>query len=754
MVTLVALGPSSVSSQDSSAHQLAGAVIDSSGYKIVNAKVVLTSGSIHSTQLTNGKGEFSFADVAGDHASLNVSAPGFESRAITLHVGEGWLRLTLAVSPASERITVTANRTGTRVVETPTSVVILSASDTSSTAALATDDVLRQVPGFSLFRRTDSRTANPTAQGVSLRGLGASGASRALVLADGIPLNDPFGGWIYWDRVPRQEIASMEAASGGASHLYGSDALGGVINILRQPIHQDALSLEAAFGNEKTPDLLFVGSRQAGPWAASLAGQLFTTDGYVAIPADLRGAIDTPVDSEHGSGELQVSRTFSDQANLFVRGSLFGEARDNGTPLQTNNTTVRELALGGKWVADEIGAFDLRGYASRQNYDQTFSSVASDRNSETITRSQRVPAQRVGVALQWTKSFGAHQNFVAGVEEWNVHGQTNELGYFQGSLSSSSSTGGRENNWGAYGEDIIRVTPRLLLTFSGRVDHWQNFDAFSASRPLPPVTPLVYSPFADRSETFFSPRMAVLHKVTGHISLTASGYRSFRAPTLNELYRSFRVGSIFTEANSDLRAERLTGGEAGAIVTALGDRLLVRGNFFWSEITRPIANITINVTPSLITRQRQNLGRTRSRGVEFEVSGRITDSFSLSGGYELTDATVVNFPSDSALVGNDLPQVPKNQFTFQARYSRPFINASVQGRFVGDQYDDDQNTFLLRRFFVIDAMVSHSLHPGIEIFAAAENLLNQGYDVGLTPILTQGPPVLVRAGLRLQFGKR
>ena len=401
-----------------------------------------------------------------------------------------------------------------------------------------------------------------------------------------------------------------------------------------------------------------------------------------------------------------------------------------------------------------FGVFDVRGYVSRQNYYQIFSAIASDRNSETITRSQRVPAQRVGFALQWAKALGTRQNLVAGLEEWNVHGQTNELGYFQGNLSSMSSTGGRENNWGAYGEDILRVTPRLLVTLSGRVDHWQNFDAFSASRPVPPVTPVNYAPFANRSETFFSPRLAVLHKLTDHVSLTASGYRSFRAPTLNELYRSFRVGNIFTEANSDLRAERLTGGEAGTIVTGWNDRMMLRGNFFWSELTRPIANVTLSVTPSLITRQRQNLGRTRSRGVEFEMSARLSNSFIVSGGYELTDATVTRFPADPTLIGNSLPQVPRNQFTFQAGYARPLFNVNVQGRFVGEQYDDDQNMFLLRRFFVMDAIISRSLRPGFEIFAAAENLFNQHYDVGRTPVLTVGPPILARAGVRVQFGRK
>ena len=118
-------------------------------------------------------------------------------------------RMTLVASAAlaqSETITVTATRTETRIGDTPASVVVLSREALQTTAAATTDDALRQVPGFTLFRRSGSRTANPTTQGVSLRGIGASGASRALVIDDGIPLNDPFGGWIYWGRVPRSAI--------------------------------------------------------------------------------------------------------------------------------------------------------------------------------------------------------------------------------------------------------------------------------------------------------------------------------------------------------------------------------------------------------------------------------------------------------------------------------------------------------------------------------------------------------------------
>src|SRR5690242_13839088 len=159
----------------------------------------------------------------------------------------------LLAQTASETITVTATRTETRVADTPASVVVLSREALQASAAPTLDDALRQVAGFTLFRRTGSRVANPTAQGVSLRGVGASGASRALVLEDGIPLNDPFGGWVYWDRVPREAVGRLEVVRGGVSDLYGSQAMGGVINVLTRKATTSEFSLDTSYGNENTP---------------------------------------------------------------------------------------------------------------------------------------------------------------------------------------------------------------------------------------------------------------------------------------------------------------------------------------------------------------------------------------------------------------------------------------------------------------------------------------------------------------------
>jgi outer membrane receptor protein involved in Fe transport len=730
---------------------VSGVVKDSSGAAISGARVVLSSAGFQATQVTDSHGHFSFELVRGQEGTAQASAPGFETYRVQWTAGGGELEITLAPAGAAEEVTVTANRASTRVIDTPTSVVVLSPQDIAATAALTTDDKLRQVAGFSLFRRSDSRTANPTSQGVSLRGLGASGASRALVLADGFPLNDPFGGWVYWDRIPSAEIASMEAASGGASHLYGSDALGGAVNLQREPVNRNAFTLETSYGNEDTPEVSFLGSRTTRNWAGSISGELFRTDGYIDVPLSLRGSVDTPLNSEHATGEAAVERKFGQKASMFARGSLLGEERQNGTSLTPNRTTIRELDLGANWNSQSLGSFTFRSYISRQVFNQDFSAIAPDRNSETLTREQRVPAQQVGFSAQWTRNLGARQNLVAGAEEWNVHGESDEVGFSKGLLSSRLNAGGRENNWGAYGEDMISITRCTLLTLSGRVDRWLNFRAFSAKLPLSGPGGTV-TPFPDRSDSFFSPRLAVLQRVTRRLSLTGSAYRSFRAPTLNELYRSFRVGNIVTQANDQLLAERLSGAEAGAIVTGWDEHFLLRGNFFWSDITRPIANVTLSVTPTLITRQRRNLGRTRSRGVEVEADERLSRSITLSGSYEYTDATVTSFPSNPALVGLWIPQVPHQQFTVQARYVKPFLSVGVQGRYVGNQFDDDQNLLPLERYFELDAIISHSLRPGVEVFVAGGNLLNQQYQIGRTPVLTVGPPILARAGLRLDFG--
>jgi outer membrane receptor protein involved in Fe transport len=738
--------------------KLEGVITDETGAPIIGAEVTLSAGSFTAKQTTDVEGRFVFDAITLASGTLSVRAAGFAtvSRKWSAE-GKESLQLDLTLEPAriSEQVTVTATRTETRVSDTAASVLVLSSEDLSATAALTLDDALRQVAGFSLFRRSGSRTANPTSQGVSLRAVGASGASRAVVLDDGIPINDPFGGWVYWGRIPRESVGRIEVVRGGASNLYGTDALGGVINILPRETRDLTSSIELSYGNQQTPDLSFYMGGRVGQLGGSISAEAFHTDGYHIIEERDRGRVDTRAGAEHTTLDITLERLFSDRGRFFLNGLVFGESRENGTVLQQNRTHIRQGAIGADLQSRQAGAFVLRAYASTQVFDQDFTAVSADRNSEALTRSQRVPAQQIGFLTQWSRQSGSRQTLLAGLEGREVRGASDELAFVAGNLTSAIGAGGRERILGLFGQDTIRITDRWLVTASARLDRWRNFDALTTTKPLTSPAPSTVTEFRDRTETAFSPRLSVLHKLTENVSLLASGYRAFRAPTLNELYRAFRVGNVLTQANADLKAERLTGGEAGASVAGLGRRLNVRGTFFWSELTRPIANVTLSVTPALIIRQRQNLGRTRSRGLELEAEARVSDDIELSGGYLFADATVLEFPANTGLEGLLIPQVPRHQLTLQARYSNPRrLTAGLQARFVGKQFDDDRNDFELERYFTLDALVARRLTSGLEVFAAFENIFDERYSIGRTPVRTIGPPITARFGLRFRLGAR
>jgi len=742
--------------------QVKGIVHDPSGAVISGASVLIRSGSYGATTITDSHGHFVFPNAPSTSGTIEISGEGFRTARQSWTAGvAGAVSLEIVLQPASasEQVTVSAARTEVRLTETPGSTVLLSARDVSATPALRVDDVLRQVPGFSLFRRSDSRTANASNQGVSLRGMGGTAASRALVLEDGLPLVDAFGGWVYWDRVPRASLSNVEVFRGGASNLYGSDALGGVVQFITRQPETPAFALETSYGSERTPDLSFWTGTRAGKWDLSLASEMFRTDGYIVVPTWQRGSVDTPANSEDATAELTIGHQLGRKGRVFARGSFYTEFRHNGTPIQTNDTRMGEGALGLDRQFGSADSLTVRAYGQVQGYDQRFSSVAANRNSESLTDLQYVPEQVVGGAAQWTHVLGKHQTLIGGMDLMEVMGASDEQLYSSGTHTRNNASGGRQRILGWFGEDLARINNWTII-LAGRLDDWNNFNASSICTPVSGTCPSPSVLYPSRSDFAFSPRLSVLRSLSHNVSVTGSMYRAFRAPTLNELYRSFRLANVLTLNNPFLNAERLTGAEAGVNVTALDHKLDLRGTFFWSDIVDPVENVTTNPTSSPVMRQKENLGRIRSRGVELDGVVHVSRDIQVSAGYEFTGATVVNYtvPQGAvSLLGKNVAQVPRNVYTWEARYWNPSrIMLSMQGRFVSNQFDDDQNLYPLCRFYTMDIQIGRNVARNLEVFAAAENLLDQRYNVANTPVsggslFNIGPPILYRIGLRLSF---
>jgi len=732
--------------------EVRGTVKDGTGAVIARAQVLLRADGQEFRRVTQPDGTFTFTGVTAASGSVIVSAPGFATSTTAWQAGQNELAITLTLETVQQSLDVTSTRTsilptGVDDVEAQPDAVVVRSTQLQEWGSLATDDKLRQVPGFSLLRRSGSQTANPTSQGVSLRGLGANGASRALVLADGIPLNDPFGSWIYWARVPQASLDQVQVVPGGVSALYGNDALSGVVNLETRSSMQTDAFVQGSYGNENAPWGSGWGTLRLGQWALTGSGEGFRTDGYIAVPQSVRGTVDTPVASQYGTGDVRVERLFTDRGRIFLNGSLYGEDRENGTPLQVNNTTIRQLAFGTDYDSKAAGLFTLRLYGGTENYYQTFSSIAANRNSESLTNVQRVPSQQMGLIAQWSKHIASHLTMLAGLDGLYVQGFSNEISYSGGKPTANLSNGGTQESLGVFAEGIVPITPKWSVTFSGREDLWSNFNA-SSSR-IPTKGKPTYIAYPDRGQNAFSPRLTTSYRAGEHTVLYASAYRSFRAPTLNELYRSFRVGNVQTLANPYLRAEHFTGGEGGVRATMLQDRLTLYGVGFWGFVTDPVANVTLSTTPQLITRMRENLGRIHSPGLQTGINYNVTNRIWLSCAYQFIDSTVTAYPGNPALVGNQVPLVPQNEFVFQGTWAAPQrIFVAIQGRTASNEFDDDQNLLPLGAYFVLSATVSRPLPKGFDVFFQGENLTNSQYDIGRTPVVTVGQPILARFGVR------
>ena len=704
-------------------------VQDGSGHGIDDARLeVLGESSLVAT--TNDSGCASLVVIAGE--KIQVTRSGFGS--VVEAVGNAaQLRVVMRLVAAPQVVDVTAARTPLALDASASSVRMMTGERMREAPGFTLDDRLRQVAGFQLFRRTSSWVANPTTQGTSLRGLGSTAASRTLVLSDQVPLNDPYGGWVHWNEIPQLAVRDVELMRGGASDLYGSSAIGGVIDVVPVAPKRWDYAADVSGANEGTSSLSGLLAGGDGRWSGLAATTLFRTDGYILIAPAFRGPVDVASNVHSQSGRVELRRGLGTDGDVFVLGNLLNEARSNGTPLQTNGTRIWRYVVGSDWTAGDAGRFLVRFYGTDQRYRQSFSAINAARTSERLTGLYRYPSEVVGGAVQWARSF-RQVTLVAGGDVLDNRGTDLEQ-LSQVSLSA------RQRGEGVYGE-VLWQPSTWSFAFSSRFDQFGSFDA-RQSGGTPPALPNI-------NENVFDPRLGVVKKVGGGVSLTGSTFRAFRGPTMNELYRQSQVGQQITLANASLKSERATGYELGGLWEA-GRFGSVRTSYFWTQVNRPIAAVILSSTPTSSLLKRENLGQLTSKGLNAEWEVRPVRFMSLTGGYQFAVSTVTKFQSDPALVGNWTPQVPRNSASLQMRFEKERIGTlSVDLRTSGRQFDDSSNQYRLDGYGLVDLYGEHRFGERWSVYASAQNLLNATVQAGRTPILTLGAPRVVMVGLRLR----
>jgi len=719
-------------------------VVDKSGAAIPGADIQEAGGQLLGHTDTNGQLTINCTTPC----RLHVAAKGFADKFV-----EASANITVQLDPAgtSQQVTVTAYRAPLASLESPVTTRTLSQSALSTTAGFTIDAQVRQLPGVELFRRSSSLVANPTSQGVSLRGLGSTSASRTLVTQDDVPLNDAVGGWIHWEEEPELAINRIEVLRGGASDLYGSSAIGGVLNIVPARPSSATVELRSGYGGLGTYDTSALLQTKLGPWGILAAGGALGTDGFIQLAPFQRGPIDTASNMHGQNGVLYIDRS-NGPLRFLLRGGGFNEARDNGTPFQKNGTRLWRYAAGADWEAPHNATATLRLYGSTEHYRQTFSSISSTslanpgctaRCGESPTRFTRVPDNELGAAAHWNQPIGAEFLIVAGADVHDVRVWDGEQ-TFSGAGTLSNLHDHQRDSAG-YAE-AMWTHRAWTATASGRIDWFQNYDAHQVNWNGSAWVPAATQP-PSFSENIFNPRLGISRKLGAHFALSGSGFRAFRAPTPSELYRSTQVGSKLTLPNSALLSERATGWEFG--VASEGRWGTIRTSYFDTQVNRPIVAVTLDPSSPLLLK-RQNLGQIESRGLSLDFEVAPQRWLALDGGYQYAHAVVSRGPDD---LGNWIPEVARNMGTLNLRAFKPRLGTlSLQSRISGRQYDDDANLFPLHSYFRLDAYASRDFGPHLQLFASGENLFDRAIEVSKTPSTTLGTPRLARAGLQVQFG--
>ncbi|MFN3726445.1 MAG: TonB-dependent receptor [Allosphingosinicella sp.] len=623
------------------------------------------------------------------------------------------------------------------------------------------EEVLRDVPGFQLFRRSDARSANPTSQGATLRALGGNASSRALLILDGVPQTDPFGGWISWPAYNPRRLGEVRVVRGGGTGAAGPGALAGTIE-LESASPQDLRGIAAslAAGSRGGVD----GSASAG-WDLGrgflTAGASYATgDGFIPIVEEQRGPADRPSPYEQASFAIRAVAPLARDIELQAGGLAFHDSRERGTAFSDIRTDGLDASL--RLVGSGALPWSALAYVQTRSFYNSFASVSPGRAAANRTAEQyEVPSTGLGARIELRPRLGPAELRIGG--DWReTSGVTRERFNFQNGVGTRGrEAGGRTRTVGAFGEASFEAGA-FVLSGGARIDRWWIEDGRLEERIFATSEQITDTHFADRSGWEPTARGGVAWRPAADLTLRVAAYLGWRLPTLNELYRPFRVGPDATAANADLRPERLRGAEAGVEWRPL-PAARIGVTLFTNRLENPIANVTLAQGPGVFPgvgfvsaageyRQRQNLEAIDSRGIE--INGSIAlGRFSLSAGYSFADAEVVASGPAAPLDGLRPAQTPRHSAAATLAWSpHDGAQASFSARYVDTQFEDDLNRQSLDDALTFDAALLWPLSRNLSVETRGENLTDERVEAGISSdgTIERATPRTLWIGLRIR----
>lgn len=626
------------------------------------------------------------------------------------------------------------------------------------------EDALANVAGFQQFRRSDSRAANPSAQGVTLRALGGNATSRTLVLLDGVPQADPFFGYIPFSAIDPATLAGVRVTRGGGAGAFGAGAVAGTIEMASAGPDELGRAAGRALVNDRgETDLGAMFAPRLAAGFAVASGQWQRGRGFWTTPAGpQRGPASVRARFDSWSASLRGVAPLGPDVELQARIGAFADHRTLRFAGADTSSAGQDASL--RVVGRGDWAFEALAYVQARNFTNVV--ISSGTFRKTLDQ-YATPSTGLGGKLELRPPVGAAHTLRIGTDWRHATGRGDETGYnaMTGAVTARRSAGGTNSDLGLYAEDDWRLGP-LVLTAGLRADRWAVSGGLNRDADAAGNGPTTYWP--DRAGWETSLRGGAVLRLSPQVALRGSGYSGIRQPTLNELYRSFTVtaagpngttATTRTAANPQLANERLEGFEAGIDLAPLPG-VTLSATLFDNRVRHAIANVTTATTVApngnvTTARVRRNVDAVHSRGVEVGA-GATVGALRFDVSYAYTEARMQGSGASAQLDGMRPAQTPRVALSATAAWTpRPGWRLAMTARHVGAQYEDDLQTDVLPAVTTLDAFAQVPLRAGVALVLRAENLAdatiltrNQGGSLDL------GTPRTVWAGLRVRWGER
>lgn len=650
-------------------------------------------------------------------------------------------------------VVVTATRSERTVVDQPMSVSVIDKREIERTPAQSLDDVLRTVPGVNL-PLTASYQIHPTANFISMRGLGGGHhIVRALVMLDGVPINDPFFGYVQWNRVPMENIERVEIVRGASASLWGNYAMGGVINIVTRTPDKRQFGASGGGGSYGTyradgfADLVLSDSvtmrTNFNAWGTSGFNQIQPAYGPIYVP--------TSFNALNGQASVYFNPDPALSANFRV--NVHSNKQILMIPVQENNQQIYDLAAN---LTKKFGDFDLTLTAFHEQSRFMTNNAATPfgfapGQAAFLQNQHTTPVFSTGGSVQLSTrvndvvrliSIGADFQWISGMDSALIYNQA-------GAVTQNYFGGGKQQFIGAFAQVDMFPASNFEVLLSGRLQTFLNYDGFDGA-------PGGAGPVSATSATSFDPRLSLQWTVTPNVGLRAAGYSAFRAPTLDNLYRSFSVPFGIFLPNAQLTPEKLWGFEGGFDVN--WGPLSAQFTAYYQQVTDLIT--TRNLGPTQLPpgfffgTQNINAGKAIVQGLEAQVGWQIAPGWKADVNYTTVSSKIVENQYDPLSIGRQQAGIPTQQAAATLAYSDPRgWRAMARFRWIGQSWGDNDNTLPLDSFTVFDVSAGYSFNGRAEAFVNIQNLFNQYYiadNSGLNPPL-QGTPFTVFAGVKARF---